>query len=285
MYKLLLSIALFGLCVARAQAAAEFCPAAIDDLHAANGTAQATSYAYTLQALTDRTVEGTIVADTDHGWYTWKQAPAQLVATRFTSITVMKTYPSVEARYVVSESGNLSVTFPVALQVYRAWVASAQTHGEKALHWDESGSVHCDPTDFGPHEGLTKTVKRTPNAGDPTSPPVAAAATATPTAAPFPPSTCAHPFVAASVTHASEPAFPQTVKDAGFSQRATSEIEVAVGPDGKLVDAWLFASSGYPQLDESALLAAKRSTYAPAISYCTPIGASYLFRATFLPHR
>lgn len=285
MYKLFLSIALFCLCVARAQAAAEFCPGQVGNLHSSNGASQATSYTYDVQALTDRTIEGTIIADTDHGWYSWKQAPAQLVATRFTSLALSKSFPPLEATYILSQSGDLSVNFPVELQVYRAWITSAQTHGEAALHWDASGVVSCDPTDFAPHEGSTRTVKRTPNAGDPTPPPVPPAAMASATVAPFPPSTCDKPFVSASVTHASEPTFPQSVKDSGFTQRATSEIEVAVGPDGKLVDAWLFASSGYPQLDESAMLAAKRSTYAPAISYCKTIGASYLFRATFLPHR
>lgn len=271
---------------ARTQAAAEFCPAQITGIHSTNQMAQSTTYEYGLQALTDRTVEGTIVADTDHGWYSWKQAPAQLVLTHYTSWSPTHgALPLVEMSYAVSQSAELSVTFPVALQVYRAWVATAQTHGEKALRWDQSGLVDCEPTDFPPKTDAKdlRRVKRTPNAGDPTPPPPVPAAVATATVAPFPVTTCDHPFVTATVTRPFPPSFPESMKSPGFSQRDTSEIEVAVGPDGNLVDAWVFASSGYPQFDESALIAAQRSTYKPAISYCKAVGASYLFRADFTP--
>lgn len=281
----LLFIAFFGVCAAPTKAAAEFCPARVTGIHGSSGAVQAITYRYGLQALTDRVVEGTIVADTDHGWYSWKQAPAQLVLTRYASWSPTNGgLPLVEMSYTIAQSGEQSVTFPVALQVYRAWVATAQTHGEMALRWDQSGLVDCEPTDF-PLKNTKdlRRVERTPNTGDPTPPPPAPAAVAMATAPPFAVTTCDHPFVTAVVTHPFQPSFPESLRSSGFTQRATSEIEVAVGPDGNLVDAWVFASSGYPQLDESALIAAKRSTYKPAISYCKAVGASYLFRADFSP--
>lgn len=76
--------ALVAACQTSATAATEFCPAdlyRIKPVSADSGAA--TGYHYTLQALARRVVEGTIIADTDAGWFTWIQQPVQLTRTTY----------------------------------------------------------------------------------------------------------------------------------------------------------------------------------------------------------
>lgn len=195
-------------CHALAAAATEFCPAQLQYTGSASPSRNATTYRYAIQALASRVAEGTIIADTDAGWFTWTQQPVQLTRTTYTT------------------------TF-------------TYTSGDE-----------------------------TPA---PAPPPVNAAASAPP----FPPPSCAKPFVSATVTDPKQPDFPRIVMDEGFGGLASSEIAVAVGPAGKLVDAWVWAGSGYSALDNAALRAARQSKYSGAISYCRPIAAMYLFRADF----
>ncbi|MBV9263926.1 MAG: TonB family protein [Candidatus Eremiobacteraeota bacterium] len=79
------------------------------------------------------------------------------------------------------------------------------------------------------------------------------------------------------------PEFPEAARDRGLDGVYISLIAVAVGPSGKLVDAWVWATSGYRVLDDAALRAARQSTYTGAISYCRPVAATYLFRTDFSP--
>ncbi len=63
-----------------------------------------------------------------------------------------------------------------------------------------------------------------------------------------------------------------------------SVVYVAVDPAGKLADAWVFASSGYPAADAEAIRTAKRSSCVPTLSYCRPAGGTYLFQVEFDPN-
>ena len=63
----------------------------------------------------------------------------------------------------------------------------------------------------------------------------------------------------------------------------TSLIEVAVGDNDSLIDAWIYASSGWAAADLSALRAARASKYATAVSYCRRVRGYYLFRVDFFP--
>jgi len=269
------TFAMAAACGATAKAATEFCPAVVTDPYPHSPQREATTYHYRLRALGPRIVEGTIVADTDAGWFTWSQQPVQLTRATYTTTT-----PYLKVTSVVAESAELSVTFPQAVGIRHAWIATAATQG--GTNWDALGKVACDPPDFAPPSSPnTATPQRTPLADDPSPAPPPPAAAAAPTFAPFPPAICPHPFVHAKVTDAVQPVFPVIMQDSGVNQSATSLVYVAVNPVGKLVDAWIFASSGYPALDQAALTAARRSEYAPATSYCRPVSGLYLFAADF----
>jgi TonB family protein len=267
-----------AVCGASARAATEFCPAAIDSHYTKGPASQgATEYYYRLSALGPRVVDGTIVAETDRGWFVWKQLAVQLTPMTFT-------YTDKELKYshALAESPELSVTFPQALVIRHAWLAFARSQGDPYFGWDARGMVACTPPDFGTsaYPPMGKTL-RTPRATDPTPGPAPPTAIAAPAAAPFPAPTCAHPFAVATVTYASQPLYPSVLKNEGFVGRAVSQIAVALDTNGKLVDAWVFASSGYPQFDAAAMDAARRSKYSAPISYCYAVKGTYLFRADF----
>jgi TonB family protein len=234
---------------------------------------------YRLQALEPRVIEATIVADTDQGWFTWSQQAVQLTLTTYTTTT-----KSLKMVWKMADSPDLSVTFPEPVNVRRAWITSARTHGDPYFGWDTRGVVTCAPPDFVAlyARGPGKT-ERTPQPGDPTPAPATSGAFAVATTAPFPMTTCDHPFTLATVSSAVQPVVPQILRNEGFNE-AVSEIAVAVDPSGKLADAWVFSSSGYPQLDQSALDAARRSKYVAPVSYCSAVGGMYLFRANFQPY-
>src|SRR5690348_2569499 len=69
---LVLAIAIAGAfaCNAPARAFAEFCPAAV--IARTPGSAPSTSFAYQLEARTPRSVDATMIADTDRGWFGWR---------------------------------------------------------------------------------------------------------------------------------------------------------------------------------------------------------------------
>jgi TonB family protein len=268
-------------CATSAQAATEFCPAQLTGPYTKTNSRDATlHYYYHLQALGPRSVEGTIIADTDHGWFTWVQQPVQV-----TRMTYTRTAPLYTVRYVVAESPELDVSFPIAVNIRRLWLASAKTNGDAYFGWDAHGTVVCTPPDFVAMYSRSRVVtKRTPQTDDPTPGPAPPTAVATATAAPFPETTCAHPFVAATVSHAVQPDFPAILRDQDFSQVATAVVYVAVDSAGKLADAWIYASSGYPAIDKAALSAARRSSYVAPISYCRAVSGTYLFQADFSPY-
>ena len=198
-------------------------------------------------------------------------------------MTFAMTTPDYTVSYVQAESPELSVTFPEGVNIVRAWVAVAQTQGDRIFGWDARGEIVCDPADFGPRPPTKDSVRRAPAATDPTPAPAPASAVATQIASPFPNATCQHPFVAATVINAVSPVFPDIVRDEGFSAPAISEVYVAIDRSGAVQDAWLFGTSGYPELDRAAVAAAKKSSYKSAVSYCRPVTGLYLFRANFLP--
>lgn len=263
---------------APAAAATEFCPAKLTYIYRQSPNTNAGAYYYYLEALASRSVEGTIIADTDVGWFTWHQQRVQLTRTTYMSMS-----PSTTFFYHVAESPQLAVVFPRPVTIRHAWVATARTQDDHVLNWDVRGIVTCEPLDFAPGKYPDGTQTRSPQAGDETPAPAPPPAHAVAAAAPFPVVSCAKPFAPAAATDAVEPDFPRSVAQQGFSGVTSSEIAVAIDPQGKLVDAWLWASSGYSALDDSALSAARRSKFTGAMSYCRPVSGTYLFQADFAP--
>lgn len=263
-------------CHARAAAATEFCPARLTAIYNKSTSAEAATYYYQLQALASRVVEGDIIADTDAGWFAWTQQPVALTRTTYVSEG-----RSIKLWYRIAESPELTVVFPEPVAIRHAWIALAQTHGDHFFNWDARGRVTCEPPDFAVSNHREAIEKRSPTPGDETPAPAPPPANAVASVMPFAVAKCAKPFASATVKSASRPEFPESMKDLGFSGTATSLIAVAVDPHGNLLDAWVWAKSGYPWFDDSALRAARRSAYTGATSYCRPISATYLFRADF----
>lgn len=268
------AVALFFACAAPSRAATEFCPAKLVDLAAPRDGISKVWY-YRLQGLGPRTVQGTIIADTDQGWFKWTQAPVQL-----TQMTFTRTTSAYRATYDVAESPKISVAFPGNVTVRQAWVVTAKTQGDDAFGWDARGSVPCGPPDFAPYVSKDST-QRTPQPGDPTPAPAPPTAVATRAGAPFTPLTCDHPFTAATLSKAAEAEYPPSLKGLAIGD-LISVVYVAIDPAGKVVDAWTFASSGFSAADDEAIKTAKKSLYIPTVSYCRPAGGTYLFQVDFL---
>jgi len=199
-----------------------------------------------------------------------------------TRTTYMSASRTVKTWFHAAESSELTVLFPQPVTIRHAWVIAARTRGDLYFNWDPRGTVPCEPPDFAqPGYPVTMRTERSPQPGDETPAPAPPAANAVASAAPFPTPTCPKPFINATVTDAIQPDFPEIVRSEGFSGLAVSEIAVALDPNGKLLDAWVWAKSGYPALDDAALKAARRSRYSGAVSYCGAVHGTYLFRADF----
>ena len=96
------------------------------------------------------------------------------------------------------------------------------------------------------------------------------------TAAPF---DCkvAHRYV--SSVQPVQPEYPLRARESG--QVGTVQIKVSLSATGAVRSTSVYRSSGYEDLDQAALAAAKASTYAPEVVNCFPVDGSYLFRADF----
>jgi hypothetical protein len=281
--------ALVTVCRAPATAATEFCPARLIHIGTKSSDRAAATQYYQLEAFTGRVVEGTIIADTDAGWFTWTQQPVRLTRTTYTSVSVGRREfdpPSMKVSFHEADSAELTVVFPRPVAVRHAWMTTARTHGDQIFNWDAQGMVTCEPPDFArpkyPILGTTTTT-RTPQAGDETPAPAPQPAVAVASTPPFPAANCAQPFVSAAVTDIPQLDFPEILQGQVIGDAATSLVAVAVDSHGKLIDAWIWGTSGYPAMDDEAIRTARRSTYIGATSYCRPANGTYLFQADFGP--
>lgn len=96
-------------------------------------------------------------------------------------------------------------------------------------------------------------------------------------ATPSPSPACSNPYVQA---HVIDPISPDVPEDAA-GIAATAQVQVTLDDRGRVTDAHIYASSGTMSLDRAAVLAARRSTYAPQVVDCQPTGGSYLFKVDF----
>ena len=99
--------------------------------------------------------------------------------------------------------------------------------------------------------------------------------TPTPTDSPKP--SCSNPNVAAHTLEAVNAETPEDIT----GLPATVQVQVTLDENGRVKDARVYASAGNSRLDRAALVAARTSTYAPAIVDCLPTGGTYLFRVDF----
>lgn len=60
-------------------------------------------------------------------------------------------------------------------------------------------------------------------------------------------------------------------------------VKVLIGPDGKVKEASIFKSSGYPAFDIAVVDAARLTVYSPKVVDCKSVEGVYLFSAAFHP--
>ena len=104
--------------------------------------------------------------------------------------------------------------------------------------------------------------------------PVASAAQPLPNA-----TVCAKPHVDAHAVHLMEPAYPNSARLRALSGTVT--VKVTLDETGMLQAVSIYKSSGDADLDQAALDAAQKSTYAPEFENCRPVGGAFLVRMDF----
>jgi hypothetical protein len=278
-------VGLAALCTVRALAVAEFCPATIGPAHQVKDGG-GTLYSTTLGAEAPRSVTADVEAQTENGWYQFSIPETAIVQQAARYRTSQLTFTRNE-----SSSTLLYVRFPQgAGNVIRWWITDAISSGDSAMGWDEKGKVGCSPYAQGsapaPDPAMLKQYQgfvaerlgpplldydRMPGTGD-------AVLTIAPAVAQE--LSCDKPFSNSTVSHPVSPAWPLTYTTAVALQTL---VRVDVNPDGSVVDAWVFQPSGIRAFDNSAVDAARRSTYTAGRAFCEPAPGIYLFRALFTP--
>jgi TonB family protein len=260
----------------QAYAASEACPARILFWPAGQSASDRAIYNYELDALTERTVNATIIADTNHGWFGWtvQSVPVE----RKTYLVKQKPF---HFTYKSAASQTLTVEFPANTLVSHAWIASASTSDESTFGWDLKGKVSCDLPDVS-KQGIKPAAVEVHHPGDAAPLPPPGPAVATPVSQPFPPSSCKTPFSAASVPGVMQPWFPAGLVGVVRDPSAVI-LFVAIDENGRLADTWILASSGYAQMDDAALRATRQSRYTAGTAYCRSVGGVYMVVEEFDP--
>lgn len=260
-----------------AQAITEFCPAEIYRAAPVRTTVGAADlWAYTLWAWGPRTVSGTILAQTDLGWFVFPFNGVVLAGQ-----TVQYESPYVTFSRNEFESAPLYVRFPGPARIERWWVSTAWARGDVAFGWGAKGQVGCLPgpgVAVGQSSGAHSPRRTTP-LHDLSVPPAPGTlvSLASATLPPLGATACATPFTDARVVRTASLQYPH-----GY-EGVTTEVTVAVAIDrnGNLADAWLFYASGLRDFDDEAISVARGSTYAAGTSLCQAAPGLYLFVADF----
>jgi TonB family protein len=74
---------------------------------------------------------------------------------------------------------------------------------------------------------------------------------------------------------------PADAPEDASSSPATADIRVTLDAAGHVTGADIYRSTNDTRMDHAAVVAARGSTYAPAIVECIPVGGSYIFRVEF----
>lgn len=269
----------------RAQATSEYCPARLLAYHESSGGGPAT-YAFVLSAASTRIVHGTLLAQTDAGWFTIPFTDTRIAA-------YDEHYHNAYIHWSRTEyySPVMYVRFPQNARLIRWTVLQAQSSGDKVFHWDQKGAVTCrlqtsdaenveSPETSAP--SALGAIREGPAPYDLLRAPGPSDAMLTPAAADVTANTqCSKPFDAVVATTKLSPRLPANV--GGLNQALMTIVEVAVSADGAPDDAWIYQPSGVPALDDAVLAAARGSTYRAARSFCEPSPGFYRFVITFQP--
>lgn len=115
----------------------------------------------------------------------------------------------------------------------------------------------------------------TPGKGVPATP----APTPVPTPAATPKPQCAVPNADATTVNAAEAEYPDIARQQGVV--GTAAVKVTLDATGHIQAAEISKSAGNAALDQSAVKAARASTYSPEVVNCLKSPGSYLFRVEF----
>jgi TonB family protein len=117
-----------------------------------------------------------------------------------------------------------------------------------------------------------------PAAAGPVAPAVTGPATGLAgTPAPEPKPACSQPFAEARVVEPMQPVVPDDTE----AFEGIAQIAVTLDASGHVTNATIYRSTTDARYDRAAVVAARESTYAPAIDNCLPVGGTYLFRVDF----
>ena len=257
-----------SLCTARALAdAIEYCPAGL----AAPAQVVAPSViGLQLESDGPRSVSGSLFVESNVGWYQADFSNVALAQTEVHGGIRGATYTRRTFR-----SSTLYVQLPTSAHVFAVFIAQAQATGDPDYGWDARGMVGCDsppapaPRVASSLVGEPAVTLSLPQASSlvlqaqPIAPPAGFTRD------------CSAPF--AGVVQKSRPNLSFDTSSIGVVGVFGVYVRVAVSDSGGVDGAWVIASSGYPQLDNAVLALARRSTYAPAQSYCAPVRGYYDF--------
>jgi protein TonB len=116
--------------------------------------------------------------------------------------------------------------------------------------------------------------------GKPTEATAAPAATPAPTPTPAPKPQCAVPNAEANIKgEAADLEYPDIAREQGAV--GTTLVKVTLDANGNVTDTSVYKSAGNAALDQSAIKAAKATSYTPDIVDCVKTPGSYLFKANF----
>lgn len=298
--------ALFLCSHATARAVVEFCPAVLQyarvgsdtslirqqSTRDANGKISAETsslFGFELTAFGRRTLTAARLAfDTSGGWYTIDVPAITLSAKE-------RHYSAPWVKFVRRDyvSPVLYVHFPQAVTIAHAWVYQATAQNDGPFGWQAIGSVLCDPTPSASPDQLRKLIparRLRPYTLDPKDedhladiPSSTSLVLNASVSKPLESSNCAEPFRDATVKDQAQPAYPDTLRNAGIGEAMTS-VQVAIEPDGTLQDVWVWGPSGHQAFDDESMHAARTSTYEGARAYCRAVPGEYFFRVTFDPN-
>jgi len=262
----------------------EFCPADVAEWAPAGSgsaapvagpTVLASDYTFRLRALGSRVVSGTLAIGTGGGWFQ--------VAIPATPLTAhVREYRSDSQRGEMTDfrSTEFHVHFPSAIHVAMVFLAQASAAHDGPFGWEARGEVTCDP-DGDPHvdvarppasRGYSPLRLTFVDRPDPDETPIALPAP-TPLATPNG-LACKVPFASARVTTLRQ---PEAVDDSEYAQSIAS-VAVAIDARGTAIDAWLEIPSPSIAVGKTAIEAALRSRYEPAVAFCRNVSGTYSFR-------
>lgn len=276
-----------------ASAMVEFCPATLRFQRIGPESEKALPgalYGFELSALGPRTItSATLAFDTSGGWFT-VDVPGVTLNEKD------RHYSSATASLVRRDyvAPILYVRFPTAVSVSRGWVYNATTQRDSIFGWDTAGTVQCDPApqqvqlisldrpNSRPAVSLTALYKLDPRDDDMLSQRSGAVIIDAKPSKPLENFACTEPFRNAMVKLVAAPQYPTILREVGAGEVAAT-IQLAIGADGMLQDAWVAGASGYEAADAASLAAARASTYEAARAYCRPVRSEYYFYVEFDP--